>query len=264
MVIEKATSREFSVPEYISGEDMSAIFFSARAILDRQFMWRVNQIIQPTPATEETYGWFHNLKPSAHNNRVFRLIFGPNDLSKTVLGQETSLGTQTIFLEDALIEDYETVDSALAWKDGRVVNITFVPLSRVGQYVFGSPPTLPNHAWDQNIRKFIELDGALSRSLMTKYLTSMSRVVPELPPEQMYSLINPETIALLAEEAHAQRTPVDQFLASLLDQHRRVPTPEPATDEQFQSDMASFADDTENLLPYSGTYSRSDIYFDHD
>jgi hypothetical protein len=35
MVIEKATGKEFQVPEYISGEDMSTILFSARAILDR-------------------------------------------------------------------------------------------------------------------------------------------------------------------------------------------------------------------------------------
>jgi hypothetical protein len=243
---------------------MSAIFFSARAILDRQFIWRVNQIVQPTPANEDTYDWFHNLKPSAHDHRVFKLRFGPNDLSKIVLGQETSLGTETIFLEDALIQDYETVESGLARKDGRVVNITFVPLSRVGRYFFDHPPTLPNNPWDQDVCKFIEVDGALSRALMAKYFTLMSRVVPERPPEQMYSLINPETIALLAEEAHAQRTPVDQFLVSLLDQNRRVTPHEQATDEQFQSDMASFADDTENLLPYSRTYSRSDIYFDHD
>jgi hypothetical protein len=264
MVIENATRKEFEVPEYISGEEMSAIFFAARAILDRQFIWRVNQIVQPTPANDDNFSWFQNLKPSTFDARTFKLMFGPSDISQTVLGQETSLGPQTIFLDDAFIEDYEDVKSALALKDGRVVTIRIRPLSRVGRYVFTNPPTLLNNAWDQNVRKFIEMDGTLSQALTTRYLGLMSVVVPELPPEQMYALINPETIAQLAEEAHARRTPVDEFLASLLKQYRERTTPDQTTEEQFQSDMVAFAEGTEKLLPYSGTYSRSEIYFDHD
>jgi hypothetical protein len=92
----------------------------------------------------------------------------------------------------------------------------------------------------------------------------MSLVVPELPPEQIYALINPETIASLAEEAHARRTPVNEFLAGLLKQYRERATSPQTTEEQFQSDMMTFSEGTENLLPYSGSYSRSEIYFDHD
>ena len=264
MVIENATDKEFEVPEYISGEDMSAIFFAARAILDRQFIWRVNQIVQPTPANDETFTWFKNLKSSTSDSRTFKLMFGPSDVYRTVLGQETAFGPQTIFLDDAFIDDYEDVGSALALKDGRVVTIRIRPLSRIGRYVFTNPPTLQKNAWDQNVRKFIELDSVLSQALMARYLGLMSLVVPELPPEQMYALINPETIALLSEEAHAQRTPVDEFLASLLKQHRERTTPDQTTEEQFQADMVAFAAATEKLPPYSGSYSRSDIYFDHD
>jgi len=264
MVIEKATDKEFEVPEFISGENMSAIFFAAHAILERQFMWRVNQIVLPTPANEETFAWYQNLAPSEPGIRIFKLKFGPTDAPQTILGQETSLGPRTVFVDDAVIEDYENVGAALALKDERVVTIRIRPLSRVGRYVFPNPPTLLNNAWDHNVRQFIELDGNLSQALMTRYLTLMSVVVPERPPEQMFALINPETIAVLAEQAHAIRTPVDEFLASLLKQYRERTTPDQTTEDQFQSDMVAFAEGTEKLLPYSGSYSRSDIYADHD
>jgi hypothetical protein len=32
----------------------------------------------------------------------------------------------------------------------------------------------------------------------------------------------------------------------------------------FEADMASFAQGTEGLTPYTGTYARDDIYLDHD
>lgn len=32
----------------------------------------------------------------------------------------------------------------------------------------------------------------------------------------------------------------------------------------FESDMLSFADGTADIPPYNGTYSREEIYFDHD
>ena len=35
-------------------------------------------------------------------------------------------------------------------------------------------------------------------------------------------------------------------------------------DDEFEADMNTFAEETENLPVYNGTYSREDIYFDHD
>ena len=40
--------------------------------------------------------------------------------------------------------------------------------------------------------------------------------------------------------------------------------PVPATDAEFEADMQAFAEGTESLPAYSGSYSRADIYFDHD
>jgi hypothetical protein len=43
-----------------------------------------------------------------------------------------------------------------------------------------------------------------------------------------------------------------------------LPVPAPASDAEFEADMQEFAEGTERLPVYSGTYSRADIYFDHD
>jgi hypothetical protein len=38
----------------------------------------------------------------------------------------------------------------------------------------------------------------------------------------------------------------------------------PSSDSEFEADMHEFAEGTEHLPAYSGTYSRADIHFDHD
>lgn len=43
-----------------------------------------------------------------------------------------------------------------------------------------------------------------------------------------------------------------------------IPAPAPASDAEFEADMQAFAEGTDHLPAYSGTYSRADIYFDHD
>jgi hypothetical protein len=43
-----------------------------------------------------------------------------------------------------------------------------------------------------------------------------------------------------------------------------LPAPAPTSDAAFEADMQAFAEGAEHLPPYSGTYSRADIYFDHD
>jgi hypothetical protein len=43
-----------------------------------------------------------------------------------------------------------------------------------------------------------------------------------------------------------------------------LPEPVSSSDSEFEADMQAFAEGTEHLPAYSGTYSRADIYFDHD
>ena len=78
--------------------------------------------------------------------------------------------------------------------------------------------------------------------------------------------IKPETAELLARQAKARGLSVSDYVKSLLDMVEQTPlaVPDPGSDVDFDAAMEFFANGTEHLPPYSGTYSREDIYFDHD
>ena len=78
--------------------------------------------------------------------------------------------------------------------------------------------------------------------------------------------IKPETLAIIEKQAKTFGLSVDEYLLSLLPRDEQdVALKSGATgDEEFEADMIAFAEGTENLSRYNGTYSREDIYFDHD
>ena len=77
--------------------------------------------------------------------------------------------------------------------------------------------------------------------------------------------IKTETLAIIEEQAKTFGLSVDEYLQSLLPKTQNdLALKADATDEEFESDMIAFAEETKNVSPYEGTYSREDIYFDHD
>ena len=77
--------------------------------------------------------------------------------------------------------------------------------------------------------------------------------------------VKPETLARLESRARRGGLSVDDYLLSLLppdemDMSLRAD----ARDDEFEADMVTFADETDRSNGYNGTYSREDIYFDHD
>ena len=77
--------------------------------------------------------------------------------------------------------------------------------------------------------------------------------------------IKPETLALIEKQAEHLRISVDEYLRRLLPaQERELALSADSNDDEFEDDMIAFADGTEDLLAYNGTYSREDIYSDHD
>ena len=72
--------------------------------------------------------------------------------------------------------------------------------------------------------------------------------------------IKPETLAMLKKQANRFGLSVDEYLRSLLPKTEKEL---PLHNSEFEADMIAFAEDTENLSSYNGTYSREDIYFDH-
>ncbi len=76
--------------------------------------------------------------------------------------------------------------------------------------------------------------------------------------------INEETAEALANRAKAFGLTVDEYLKNLLNQNASLIAPPQTSDAEFEADMQALSEGTEHLQPYAGTYSRSDIHFDHD
>ena len=74
--------------------------------------------------------------------------------------------------------------------------------------------------------------------------------------------IKPETLAILEKQAKIFGLSVDEYLQNILPKtEKELPL---QNGDDFEADMIAFAEGTENLSSYNGTYSREDIYFDHD
>ena len=189
MVIGKACSIDFEIPPHISGEEVNSISFSYHAILMRQFEWRVNEIVQPTPATEEMLFWFDNLKPVSPDEGVYKLVFGPSPITKSVLGHEVALGQQTVFLDDAHIENRDQVRNRLAKNDGEIVPIRIVPRSRKGKYVFSGTPSLPNQPWDDRIDALVSLEQLLDERLTSRYHQLAKSTLSDLTTSEIESVL---------------------------------------------------------------------------
>lgn len=185
MVIEKAIGLEFEIPLHISGEEMNSIAFAYHAIVARQFVWRVNEIALPPPANEEMLAWFDNLQSTQPNGCVYKLMFGPSPATRTVLGQTVSLGKETVFIEDGVIENSDNVRRELAQKDGHIVPIRIRPRSRKGRYVFSNSPRLPDNPWDEKIEQFIKLEDVLNERLAARYNELAASTVADLTPEEI-------------------------------------------------------------------------------
>ena len=78
-----------------------------------------------------------------------------------------------------------------------------------------------------------------------------------------------EVRQILEQRARAHGQDIKTFVETILKTTispsiNDLPAPASVSDEEFESDMLAFAEKTDHLPPYSGTYSRADIYFDHD
>ncbi len=76
--------------------------------------------------------------------------------------------------------------------------------------------------------------------------------------------IKPETLVILERQARIFGLSVDEYLRSLLPKTEKELSLQNDLNDEFEADMIAFAEGTENLSIYNGTYSREDIYFDHD
>jgi len=76
--------------------------------------------------------------------------------------------------------------------------------------------------------------------------------------------IKPETLAIIEKQAKIFGLSVDEYLRGLLPKTEKELPLEKGRNDEFEADMIAFAENPENPSIYNGTYSREDIYFDHD
>ena len=73
--------------------------------------------------------------------------------------------------------------------------------------------------------------------------------------------IKPETLAILEKQAKIFGLSVDEYLQNILPKtEKELPV---KNGDDFETDMITFAEDTEKNSSYNGTYSREDIYLDY-
>jgi len=78
------------------------------------------------------------------------------------------------------------------------------------------------------------------------------------------SEISSETTALIESYAKHAGLTVEEYILSLLPATQSdLGLEADASDEDFNNDMEAFADTSDDVTPYTGTYSREDIYADH-
>lgn len=185
MVIEKASGLKFEIPPHISGEEMNSIAFAYHAIVERQFIWRVNYITQLPPANAETFAWLDTLQPAEPNGCTYTLQMGPSQEVRKIFGQNVPLGDQTVFIVDGLIENRDDLLRELARNDGHIVPITIRPRGRRGRYVFSNAPRLPETSWDGKIENFIKFEDKLNERLAARYHELAASTVADLTPEEI-------------------------------------------------------------------------------
>lgn len=76
--------------------------------------------------------------------------------------------------------------------------------------------------------------------------------------------VKPETLAIIESNAKQFGLSVDDYLRSLLPSNKNDMSLKSGDDNEFEADMILFAEETDNSSNYNGTYSREDVYFDHD
>ena len=199
MVIEQAAGLRLDVPEHITGEEMNSISFTYHAIVERTFYWLAKFITLPMPANEDTLAWLNNLKPTEPGGSIYKLQFGPTPEFRTVLGQTVALGPETVFIDDAVIQNREEVRRELSRLDGHTVPVTIRPVSGMGRYHLPQAPRLPDSPWDEKIGACIKLEDQLNERLADRYNELAASTLAGLTPEEIKVVTERPA---LGEDAH--------------------------------------------------------------
>ncbi len=165
MTIERATGIRFDLPQGgFSGTDIAAIIFVYRAIVDRAFTYHlINGLPIVIEADEEGAKRLRSLQES-------RVIgFGPEEMSRQLLGVEIPLGRMTVKILDPYIVEIDRVREEVAQGDGHPVTLLFRSATNQALFELPEAPRLPPNSWDARIQALIDLERELDSRLIERY-----------------------------------------------------------------------------------------------
>ncbi|MGB8509055.1 MAG: hypothetical protein WCD76_11780, partial [Pyrinomonadaceae bacterium] len=178
MVIERTIGHEFHLPVDISGAEVHDIALVYHAIIERSFVWPVNSITVYFPATKEGADTLLRLRTETI------IPIGPDPFNLQLFGHLIELGQRGMLIQDACIENFETVQKEIFKSDGRVVPIVIRSASGQVRYDFFGVPQPPATLWDTNIQKMVELESHLDVAIVERYHALAAATLAGLTKEE--------------------------------------------------------------------------------
>lgn len=200
MVIERSIGYTFELPLDISGEQVKNITLIYHAIVERSFVWPINEVGYGFPATEEVLNrlLFLNQLPSA--------TFGPHQITITVFGKQISLGNGYVTVEDKFIENFDEVQKELACNDDHIVKVVVRSLTGQGRYDLPEAPRLPDIPWEERLQGLINLEDQLDAALVARYHALAASTLEGLTEEEKAEITISSNIgeAFLIEDSNGE------------------------------------------------------------
>ncbi|GEM_PF-887578 len=178
MVIERATEKKFLLTPDGIEQDVMAIAFAYRAMVDRSFVWALDPERITALATQKYLAQL----PTKGQPMRYEEQFDHQDL--TILGETVSLGRGTIVIEDFFIDNEDKVRRELAMNDGHAVEYVAGSLSGRATFSFPEAPQLPDSPWDQKIQSLIDLESQLDANIVERYHSLAASTLEGLTEEE--------------------------------------------------------------------------------
>lgn len=180
MTIERATGIRFDLPlGGFSGTDIAAIIFVFRAIVDRSFPYH---LINGIPIVIEADEVGAQRLKSLEESPV--MAFGPEEVTKRLLGLEISLGRMTLKIRDPYIVDIERVREEVVEGDAHPVTVLFRSATNQALFELPDGPRLLPNPWDARIQALIALEEALDSTLVERYHALAASTLAGLSEEE--------------------------------------------------------------------------------
>ncbi len=181
MVIERATGLEFVMPTSgFSGEEIGDISFAYYAITERSFIHVLNYVQLLTPANQESI----DIVSAIDKSGVLPSL-PPKLETRTILGHSVRLGPQTYTIEDAYVENFDSVLQELAVADGHEVSVTVRSRGNDAVYYLPQAPQLPDSPWTPEIQALVDLESRLDAELVDRYNALAAASLANLTDEEI-------------------------------------------------------------------------------